>query len=229
MLAFTEQKPYIHPMHEYYRYCHLFNRGVDKRLIFQDESDYVHMYVLFARYLAPTPSPNTFKGGFYPNFYSSLRLLAFCLMPNHFHLEVEELEAGAVSRLMHHLKTAYTRYFNEKTSRSGSLFESRYHYKEIFSTEGLISVSRYIHLNPLALTMDYEHYPYSSMRYYLGEPAPSWLSTDLISGYFCSFTELHDFHEAEIRHRASVANAESQVELAAAAKVQLGEAVLLSS
>lgn len=191
-------------MNEYYRYFHIYNRGVDKRLIYQDESDYCYMYKLLSRYLRPEPEPNIKHGGYYPNYYSKIRLLSFCLMPNHLHLEMEELEAGALSKFMHGLKTAYTKYFNQKNGRSGSLFESRYHFKEFFGTEDLINVCRYIQLNPLALTSDYENYPHSSMRYYMAETAPSWLSTDLILGSFKDTYELLDFHETEIRQRATI-------------------------
>ncbi len=105
-------------------------------------------------------------------------------MPNHFHMEVEELELGATANLMHDLKTAYTRYFNEKNGRTGTLFESRYHFREIFDTEDLMNVCRYIHLNSLAITSAYEKYNYSSMSYYRSEVTPNWLNTELILSCF---------------------------------------------
>ena len=52
-----------------------------------------------------------------------VRILAYCLMPNHYHLLVEELQEGGISRFMHKFGGGYTRYFNKKYQRSGSLFE----------------------------------------------------------------------------------------------------------
>ncbi len=52
--------------------------------------------------------------------------MADCLMPNHYHLLVEEINDGGISRFMHKLGTGYTMYFNKKHKRVGSLFQGSY-------------------------------------------------------------------------------------------------------
>ncbi len=55
-----------------------------------------------------------------------VRILAYCIMGNHFHLLVEELKEGGIIKFMHKLGLGYARYFNNKYERVGSLFQSRF-------------------------------------------------------------------------------------------------------
>ncbi len=74
-------------------------------------------------------------------------IIAYCLNPNHYHLLVkQELENG-ISKFMQKLAGGYTRYFNNKYKRSGSLFQGKYKAKEIKSTYGFIKLSVYVSCN----------------------------------------------------------------------------------
>ena len=128
-------------------YYHVYARGANKHRIFQDESDYLFFLSLFERYLAKEKS-NKQTIEHYQKLFDSVEVLAYCLMPNHFHLLLYQIEEGGMLKLMHGIMTSYSRYFNSKYGRSGPLFESCYKASRISSDEYLLHISRYIHLNP---------------------------------------------------------------------------------
>ncbi len=185
-------------------FYHIYNRGADKQEVFVQREDYQRMFMLFERYFGPKQQQSA-NGFIYPTFKDSIKLLSFCLMPNHFHLLLSTNEPDQISKLMQSVKTAYCRYFNGNYGRSGVLFETRYHRRLIGDEADYLQISRYIHLNALAMTVDYGQYPYSSLNFYLHRPAPLWLNTGLILGSFMDPTDYQSFHEAQIRELATSA------------------------
>ncbi len=160
-------------------FYHVYARGNSKHRIFNDEKDYLTFLRLLERYLSPEEAKNDY-GISYPNFYNRVDLLAYCLMPNHFHLLVFQREAKALTLLMQSVMTSYSRYFNARYKRSGSLFESRFRASLITDDSYLEHISRYIHLNP-RFWRDYE---YSSLPYYLQRAEESWLRPERITELF---------------------------------------------
>lgn len=77
-----------------------------------------------------------------------LELIAYCLMPTHFHLIVFQLQEEGISTFMKLVLDSYARYFNIKTKRKGPLWESRFKSILIKTDEQLLHLTRYIHLNP---------------------------------------------------------------------------------
>jgi REP element-mobilizing transposase RayT len=151
-------------------FYHVYARGNSRHRIFFDEQDYLYFFTLFARYLSPHEVKDPY-GVSYPNFYNRVDLLAFCLMPNHFHLLVYQREPLGLTRLMQSIMTSYSRYFNKKYRRSGSVFESRFRASMITDDAYLLHITRYIHLNP----RQWRDYEYSSLPYYLQRTEESWL------------------------------------------------------
>ncbi len=148
-------------------FYHVFNRGVEKRTIFQNRGDYFRfMKSLYefndedstfnvardVRSLASNRSDN-FNGSWPREKKRKLlvNIVCFCLMPNHFHLILEQLRDNGISAFMHKLGTGYTKYFNIRTERVGSLFQGTFKAKYIERDEYLTHLSRYIHLNPVEL------------------------------------------------------------------------------
>ncbi len=76
-------------------------------------------------------------------------ILAFCLMPNHFHLLIKQKVENGVVKFMQKLGTGYTMSFNEKYERSGSLFQGTYKAVLVEKDSHFIHLPYYIHSNPL--------------------------------------------------------------------------------
>lgn len=198
-------------------YYHLYNRGVEKRDIFLDAQDYKTLLSYLKIYLSPTNSKdNTYESRKLKNFSDSIELLAYCLMPNHYHFLIKQSPSRAIAEFMQALFTKYTIYFNRKFNRVGTLFQDRYKAVLIDTEAHLIYLTKYIHRNPNSssrpgLEVDQnisikkspssaEHtinstlnYPYSSLHNYLGRANQSWLHTDHILPIFKSTLDYKSF------------------------------------
>lgn len=162
--------------HQYY---HIYNRGVEKRSIFLDDQDYAVFLNLLKQYLTGETSHRTHLHQF-DNLSGQISLIAYCLMPNHFHLMVYQVADNAVTRLMRRVMTGYVMYFNKRHQRVGALFQGRYRASNIDADAYLQHISRYVHLNP----KNFNQWPYSSLPYYKGEKQASWLNTEPIMALF---------------------------------------------
>ena len=78
-----------------------------------------------------------------------VEVIAYCLMPNHYHLILKQIDDNGIPRFMSNFQNSYTKYFNTKHNRVGSIFQGTYKSVLIQSNEQLIYLSKYIHLNPL--------------------------------------------------------------------------------
>ena len=170
-------------------YYHIYARGASRQPIFLDEQDYRVFLSLLERYLSPHEIRDA-AGMPYDKLIDDISLLCYCLMRNHFHLLVYQVHEHTMTRLMRGVMTSYSRYFNKKYQRSGSLFESRYKASRISSDEYLLHISRYIHLNP----KQWRDYPHSSLVYYIGGgPAPDWLQPERIQDLFSDAATYEEF------------------------------------
>ena len=139
-------------------YYHLYNRGVDKRVIFFDDADHDRFVSLL--YICNSGIPihrsdygsRTSSGMFLvPREVTLVDIGAYCLMPNHFHILLREHSEGGVSMFMQKLLTAYAMYFNKKYERRGALFEGAFKSNHIAKDEYLKYLFAYIHLNPIGI------------------------------------------------------------------------------
>lgn len=175
---------------------HIYNRGVEKRNIFLDEQDYAVFLHLLKFYLSPLDPNDTHPSLQFQN-YSVVRprplenlnkevqLIAYCLMPNHFHLLLKQTTKDGVTKLLRKVSTTYAMYFNKRNKRVGYLFQGPYKAVYVESDSYLLHLSRYIHLNPLELTSSLlVSYPYSSYQYYLGLKHARWVKPKIILDYF---------------------------------------------
>jgi putative transposase len=138
---------------------HVYNRGVEKRIVFQDPGDHLrfihHLFELNDAYAARNLAYHLSKSEdqiLHTGKRKQLvNILAFALMPNHFHLLLQQNEEGGISKFMQKLGTGYTMFFNEKNSRTGGLFQGKFKAVHVTNDVQLRYVTHYIHLNPLAL------------------------------------------------------------------------------
>jgi putative transposase len=160
-------------------YYHIYNRGVNKQVIFREPADYNVFLNLLKRYLGEKPQLDK-SGREYPWLKGELQLLAFCLMPNHYHLLIHQETTESMTKLIRGIGTSYTMYFNKKYKRTGPLFQERFKAVMISRDEYLLHISRYIHLNP----DEYKQWEYSSLPYYLGKKHAAWITPELILNLF---------------------------------------------
>jgi len=169
-------------------YYHLYNRGVDKQKIFRDEKDFKKFLSYLKLYLTPVnlqgcslQAPSRLK-----NYFGKVRLHSYCLMPNHYHFLLYQVDIDGINHFMRSLATKYSLYFNKKYNRVGPLYENIFKAVEIKTETQLIYISKYIHRNPLTASarMFLEGYKYSSYSNYLGRFSQSWLETSEVLSYF---------------------------------------------
>ncbi len=114
------------------------------------------------------------------NLFFEVDLLAFCVMPNHFHLLVQQHTTDGMAKLLKRLTTAYAMYFNKKYHRVGSLFQGSYKAVLVSSDEYLLHVSRYIHLNYHVLQLPEFYSRFTSYPYYLNIKRVGWVKPQAV-------------------------------------------------
>jgi putative transposase len=192
---------------------HIYNRGTDKRAVFLDDFDRYRFIRDLQSMNSPEPSANS---GYYfarsPYIYSRsgycgnsdesgnnkclVDILAFVLMPNHYHLLVSQRANGGIASFMQKLGTAYTMYFNMKYQRSGVLFQGPFKSILVKTQNHYGEIPYYIHANPLKLAAQLpsvaleiaflSSYKWSSFRDYAGiSELPSFLNKTILDAFFC--------------------------------------------
>lgn len=171
---------------------HIYNRGVEKRNIFCDEQDYkIFLYYLKSYLSSPNqqsrPPYNINRCFSNYDLYKKIKLLAYCLMPNHFHFMLQQFTETAMTEFMKRFSNAYVKYFNEKYQRVGPLFQGPYKAVLIDKEPYYLHLTRYIHRNPLeiikikkSLFNDLLDYPYSSYPDHCGKRNTVWIYKDEI-------------------------------------------------
>jgi len=162
-------------------FYHVYNRGVNKQTIFVDEQDYAVFLNLLKRSLGSKPQRDRL-GREYKWYGDQLDLLAFCLMPNHFHLLWYRHGSDAITLAMKSIATAYAMYFNKRYKRVGPLFQQRFRAVPILDDVYLQHSSRYIHLNP----KQYQTWQWSSLPYYKADYTADWVKPQRILELFDS-------------------------------------------
>lgn len=100
----------------------------------------------------------------------NFKVYAYCIMPNHAHLIIDSNGAD-ISKIMHSINLKYALFYNYTHNRHGHLFQDRFKSKIVHDDEYLITLSAYIHNNPLKIEGFENHpekYKYSSLKTYLG-------------------------------------------------------------
>lgn len=137
---------------------HIYNRGVEKRHIFLDDNDYfrfIHdLYEFNDMAFAGKFSHGVLSGTRFPinkDRQLLVEILAFALMPNHFHLLLKQKTDKGISNFMHKLGVGYTNYFNEKNNRVGPLFQGAFKAVALSNDIHFKFLPHYIHLNPVKI------------------------------------------------------------------------------
>lgn len=155
---------------------HGMNRGYEGRIIFSDDQD----RQTFLSLLDKTQE------------LTQIRLLAFCLMDNHYHLILQNL-SGRMSEFFKQLNGQYGTYFRKRYGGRGYVFQDRYKSKLIQDEAYLMLSIAYVLNNPVkaSLARSYDKYPWSSGGAYFKEECDgSLVDCNYVNDLFCSVKEL---------------------------------------
>ncbi len=155
---------------------HLMVRGINRTEIFGDDKDRLQ----YINTLASIKNEE------------SVSLLGYCLMPNHVHLLGKD-NNNTISKFMHRLNIRYSRHFNARYERVGHLFQNRFKSEAIDDDAYLMTVLRYIHLNPVkaGISAQPDYYRWSSCRVYYGskDVMPGLTDTEFILSLYSDHLE----------------------------------------
>jgi putative transposase len=154
-------------------FYHIYNRGVGKMDIFNDIEDYKMFLSRLEENIFPERNEKAIlsrsdkKRKVLPS--NSFNIISYCLMPNHFHLLIQQLTDLPISKLVSKVCTSYSMNFNKKYDRVGTLFQDQFKAVLIENNEQLLWTSFYIHKNPLEanLISDIKDYAWNSCLDYL--------------------------------------------------------------
>ena len=182
---------------------HVYNRGVDKRIIFIDKYDAQRFFQSIVEFNAVNPIGSLYEnsfnkfGGETPKLKKLVNIIAYCLNPNHFHLILEQLVDGGISEFMKRLGGGFTNYFNNKYKRSGSLFQGVFKDIHIDTNEYLLHVSAYVNLNDRAHKLGGETpklvKSMSSWGEYTDKVATGICKKEIVLGQFKNTDEYKEF------------------------------------
>nr|KKS48745.1 MAG: Transposase [Candidatus Giovannonibacteria bacterium GW2011_GWF2_42_19] len=137
-------------------FYHIFNRGLDKRMVFLDSEDAERFLQSMQEFNSSEPI-----GSLFENFFRKsqsrgraakpskklVNIICYCLNPNHYHLLLEQNVEKGISEFMKRLNGGYTHYFNIKNKRNGALFQGKFKAVHVDSNSYLLHLSAYINLN----------------------------------------------------------------------------------
>ncbi len=165
-------------------YYHVFNRGVNRRPIFKSDENYLFLLRRITQFLPSYP----------------IILIAYCLMPNHYHFLFYVKEDAGLGPFLQRLFNSYAQAFNRQQNRTGTLFEGRAKSRLIDETDYLFHIVRYIHLNPVRakLVGKPEDWIFSNYREFIGLRQGPLFDAEFLETQFGTPQEYKAFVEAEI-------------------------------
>ena len=191
---------------------HVFNRGVARLPIFTDKRDYNRCLETIYYYQFQGPKPqfsqlDRFKDFKFEKNKKIVEVLCYCLMQNHYHLLVRQLQDNGISEFISKISNSYTKFFNTKHKRVGPLLQGQFKAVRIESDEQLVHVSRYIHLNPIAsfLVKDLKEYPWSSYPAYINLRTDRICTSEFILSMFKTREKYEKFVLDQVDYAQSLA------------------------
>lgn len=160
-------------------YYHIYNRGARQVTIFREPTNY-HFTISKMREYSRA---------------QGISVIAYCLMPNHYHFLVRQDGEEAAGNLPRFVFNSYSKAFNKMYGRSGTLFEGRYRAKVIQSRSHLLHLCRYIHGNPVkdGMAAGPGEWPYSNYLEWLGQRSDFPVDRDFIREHFSDSEKYGEF------------------------------------
>lgn len=193
---------------------HVFNRGIERRPVFTNKREFGRAQELIKfyrhketpiRYSRLMLQPLVTREEILKDLYKRGRqvdILAYCLMPNHFHFILRQNSDNGISKFTSDFSNAYTKYFNARNSREGPLFQGVFKAVLIESDEQFMHVVRYVHINPVVSNLikqeDLDKYAWSSHTEYLDLSTRNIVERGDILGMFKNVEDYRSFVNDQI-------------------------------
>ncbi len=199
-------------------YYHVYNKRILEEPLFREKRDFIRFLFLLVFFQSPHGITNTKRQvDYYQNHNEFsvdkeikdqivqervVELIAFTLMPTHFHILLRELQEGGISRYLQRIEAGYARYYHIKYEVLGHVFKGSFGITYVESNQQLIYLSTYLHRNPrelLAWRNKEQNYPWSSYQDYLG--SNRWgklLKPGIVLGQFNSPAEYRRFVQKSV-------------------------------
>jgi putative transposase len=184
---------------EFGKYYHIYDRGNNRENIFLEDLNYMYFLKLFDKHISPIAE-----------------VFCYCLLKNHFHflLRIKDLEeinlCTKVSQTnqfkeiklwqsFSNFFNAYSKAFNKRYKRTGSLFQYKFKRKEITDESYFYRLVHYIHFNPIKhhITDNYKSYKYSSYQAIIGDK-PTKIKKDKVLQWFENKQNFIECHKLEV-------------------------------
>jgi len=164
-------------------YYHIFNRGANRQAIFKEKSNYLFVIQNLKKYANAL----------------SLSVIAYCLMPKHYHLLVRQDGDFPIGLLPQRVFNSYTKAYNQSYDHAGTLFESRFKIKLIDEDSYLVYLCKYIHLNPVkaSLVAKPEEWIFSNYQEFIGMRQGKLFDQEFFDEYFDNTEDYFTFVNEE--------------------------------
>ncbi|MBU0569521.1 transposase [Patescibacteria group bacterium] len=181
---------------------HVYNRGINKQPTFTTNKEhkraiqaisfykYKSLPIKLSRFLKlQEEDKQRIKTNFLEKNEVLVNIIAYVLMPNHFHFLLKQNCSGGISKFMGNFLNSYTKYFNTRHNRDGALFLGQFKAVRIEDDNQLLHIHRYIHLNPhssylMETSEKLLDYPWSSLGEFIGKSENEICDKKLISPFF---------------------------------------------
>ena len=172
---------------------HVYNRGVDKRNIFQNTYDLERFFQSMQEFNCVEPIGSIFENSYlkrrqlelgHPmSKFQLVEFVAYCLNPNHYHFLIKQTADKGIEKFMQRVGNGYTKYFNNKHKRNGVLFQGKFKSEHIDSNDYLLHASVYVNLNN-NFRGETPTLSKSSWDEYVGSPPTKICKTDIVLEQF---------------------------------------------
>ena len=169
-------------------YYHIYNRGVHKSPIFFSDENYKYCLSLIKKYSS----------------CYGVSIVAYCLMPNHYHLLLRQDGNGSIARFLQTTFNAYTQAVNKRQLLHGTLFESRAQSLCVDSEAYLLRLVCYIHCNPVVagLVRSPEIWLFSDFKAWAGKER--YNNSYVRNAYFSTGEEYAEFTRMYLSEKTEV-------------------------
>lgn len=149
---------------------HIYNRTLENLKLCNSNDNYFYLTTLIQKYRQKY----------------NVSLLAYCLMPNHYHFMARQNTDIPLSRFLSDLFNSYAQAQNKQFGRKGPIFEDRPNYKHIDDESYLFHICRYIHLNPVkaGLVKNVHEWPFSNYLEWVGKRKGTLVDVNFIADLF---------------------------------------------